>query len=74
MANMEAVKATTNVSTYINPHIISGPKPEYPNHIAYTAAYFSYGLYGWIEEWFARGMQELAEEMTILLKNRNLNS
>lgn len=50
-----------------------GPKPEYPNLGAYVAAYFSYGLFGWIEEWFARGMQETSEEMTILLKNRDLN-
>lgn len=47
-----------------------GPKPEYPNFGAYVAAYFSYGLFGWIEEWFARGMQESAEEITILLKSR----
>ncbi len=47
-----------------------GPKPEYPNFGAYVAAYFSYGLFGWIEEWFARGMQESAEEITILLQNR----
>lgn len=50
-----------------------GPKPEYPNFGAYVAAYFSYGLFGWIEEWFSRGMQETSEEMTILLKNRDLN-
>lgn len=50
-----------------------GPKPEYPNFGAYVAAYFSYGLFGWIEEWFARGMQETSEEMTLLLKNRDLN-
>ncbi|TDL69353.1 TetR/AcrR family transcriptional regulator [Paenibacillus amylolyticus] len=48
-----------------------GPKPDYPNFGAYVAAYFSYGLFGWIEEWFARGMQESSEEMTFLLKNRN---
>ncbi len=45
-----------------------GPKPESPNYGAYTAAFISYGLYGWIEEWFARGMQESAWEMTELLK------
>ena len=51
-----------------------GPKPEYPNLGAYAAAFIFYGIYGWIEEWFARGMQESAEEMVILLKNRNLNT
>ncbi len=47
---------------------ICGPKPEHPNFSAYTAAFIAYGLYGWIEEWFARGMQESAWEMTELLK------
>lgn len=47
---------------------ICGPKPEDPNFGAYTAAFISCGLYGWIEEWFARGMQESAWEMTELLK------
>lgn len=49
-----------------------GPKPEYPNFGAYTAAFIANGIYGWIEEWFSRGMQESGEEMTRLLKNRNL--
>ncbi|MGN1142350.1 MAG: TetR/AcrR family transcriptional regulator [Oliverpabstia sp.] len=43
-----------------------GPKTEQPNIVAYTAAYFSYGLYGWIEEWFQRGMQETPKEMAEL--------
>lgn len=46
-----------------------GPKPEYPNLGAYTAAFITNGIYGWIEEWFLRGMQESGEEMTRLLKN-----
>lgn len=45
-----------------------GPKPEQPNIAAYTAAYFSYGLYGWIEEWFKRGMQETPKEMAELFE------
>lgn len=49
-----------------------GPKAEYPNFGAYTAAFFANGIYGWIEEWFVRGMQESGEEMTRLLKNRKL--
>lgn len=53
---------------------ICGPKPEHPNLGAYAAAFICYGIYGWIEEWFARGMQESAEEMVILLKNRNLST
>lgn len=49
---------------------ICGPRPEYPNLGAYTAAFISYGLYGWIEEWAARGMRESPEEMAELLKSR----
>ena len=45
-----------------------GPKPDQPNVVAYTTAYFSYGLYGWIEEWFDRGMQETPKEMAELLE------
>lgn len=47
-----------------------GPKKEYSNFNAYTAAFIANGLYGWIEEWISRGMQESGEEMTKLLKNR----
>ena len=49
-----------------------GPKAEYPNFNAYTAAFIANGIYGWIEEWFVRGMQESGEEMTRLLKSRKL--
>lgn len=49
-----------------------GPKTEYPNFDAYTTAFIANGIYGWIEEWFLRGMQESGEEMTRLLKNRKL--
>lgn len=49
-----------------------GPKEEYPNFGAYTAAFIANGIYGWIEEWLLRGMQESGEEMTKLLKSRNL--
>ena len=49
-----------------------GPKEMYPNFVAYTQAFIANGIYGWIEEWFLRGMQESGEEMTRLLKNRKL--
>lgn len=49
-----------------------GPKPEYQNFPAYTAAFIANGIYGWIEEWFSRGMQESGEEMRNLLKSRSL--
>ena len=45
---------------------VCGPKADQPNALAYTAAFISYGLYGWIEEWFKRGMQETPEEMAKL--------
>lgn len=51
---------------------ILGPKQEYPNFTAYTTAFIANGIYGWIEEWLVRGMKETGEEMTKLLKNRNL--
>lgn len=40
-----------------------GPKPEHSNIVAYATAYLSYGLFGWIDEWFKRGMQETPNEM-----------
>lgn len=49
-----------------------GAKAEYPNFVAYTTAFIANGIYGWIEEWFLRGMQESGEEMAELLKNRKL--
>ena len=49
-----------------------GPKAEYSNFQAYTTSFIANGIYGLIEEWFLRGMQESGEEMTKLLKNRNL--
>ena len=51
-----------------------GPKPEQPNIVAYTTAYFSYGLYGWIEEWFKRGMPETPKEMAELWEKAQRNS
>ena len=49
---------------------VMGPKPGHDNKLAYTLAFLSSGIYGWIEEWFARGMTESAEEMAALLKNQ----
>lgn len=40
-----------------------GAKPEQANFEAYTSAFFAHGLYGWLEEWFKRGMQETPQEM-----------
>lgn len=46
---------------------IWGPKAGLDNAAAYTVAFVSYGTYGWIEEWIARGMQESADQMAALL-------
>lgn len=50
----------------------SGPKPEDPNMWAYTKSFITYGTYGWIEEWIARGMQESADIMAQLLANNGV--
>ena len=50
----------------------NGPKPEYDNAWAYTAAFITYGTYGWIEEWIKRGMQESAEFMAELLSSHGM--
>ena len=50
-----------------------GPKEEQPNIVAYTTAYVSYGLFGWINEWFKRGMQETTSEMANLFEKANTN-
>ncbi len=42
---------------------LCGPKPEHSKVEAYARAYVAYTLYGWIEVWFQRGMQETAEEI-----------
>ena len=45
-----------------------GPKLEQSNIDAYKSAFFAHGLYGWIEEWFKRGMQETPSQMAALLE------
>lgn len=44
-------------------------RPVNSNIEAYAAAFVSYGIFGWVEEWIKRGMKESAEEMTALLKS-----
>ena len=39
---------------------------------AYSKAFVAYSIYGWIEIWFQRGMQESAEEMADLFKKQGL--
>ena len=35
-------------------------------------AYIAYTLYGWIQVWFQKGMQETAEEIAAMFQNRGL--
>ena len=51
---------------------ICGPKPEHTKIEAYSRAYAVYTLYGWIEVWFQRGMQETAEEIADMFKFQGL--
>ncbi len=51
---------------------ICGPKPEHAKDEAYARAHVAYTLYGWIEVWFQRGMQESAEEMAELFRMQGL--
>ena len=48
-----------------------GPKEEQNNIDAYGSAFFAYGLYGWIDEWFNRDMQETPKEMAALWEKHN---
>ncbi len=43
---------------------IFGSKPEQNAVEACAKAFAAYSLYGWIEVWFPRGMQESADELT----------
>lgn len=46
---------------------IFGAKPEDNNMVAYTKNFITYGTFGWIEAWIARGMEESADTMTAML-------
>ena len=51
---------------------LCGPKAEHSKEEAYARAYVAYTLYGWIEVWFQRGMQESAEEIANMFKRQGL--
>ena len=51
---------------------ICGPKPEHSKEEAYVKAYVAYALYGWIEVWFQRGMQETTDEIAEMFKGLGL--
>lgn len=49
-----------------------GPNPGHSKVEAYARAYVAYTLYGWIEVWFQRGMQETAEEIAGMFQAQGL--
>lgn len=51
---------------------LCGPKPEHTKIEAYARAYIAYTLYGWIEVWFQRGMQETADEIAGMFSRQGL--
>ena len=51
---------------------LCGPQMEHSKEEAYTRAYVAYTLYGWIEVWFQRGMQETAEEIAEMFQKHKL--
>lgn len=51
---------------------ICGPKPEYDKVSAYASAFAAYALYGWIDVWFQRGMQETSDEIAELFKAQGI--
>ncbi|WP_168193810.1 TetR-like C-terminal domain-containing protein [Lysinibacillus sp. SGAir0095] len=48
-----------------------GAKTEHDNMAAYVTSFITYGIYGWIEEWIVRGMQESGVHVGTPLKIRN---
>lgn len=52
--------------------IISKDQPL-SNIEAYSVAFMTYGIYGWIEEWIARGMQESADVIYAILTSQKAN-
>lgn len=51
---------------------LCGPKPEYEKVQAYASAFVAYTIYGWIDVWFQRGMQESADEIAEMFKAQGL--
>ena len=47
-------------------------KPDLPKGEAYAKAFAAYSLYGWIEVWFQRGMQESADDMMMFFLKQGL--
>ena len=52
---------------------VCGPLTEHDNLTAYTRSWFCHGLYGWIHEWFKRGMSETPEQMSKIISDSKPN-
>ena len=53
---------------------ICNPHKEENNILAYSKSMFAYGLFGFCNEWYLRGMQETPENMLNLLNGNTPNS
>lgn len=49
-----------------------GPKEYHDNMTGYVTSFIAYGTFGWIEEWIARGMEESADKMALLLSSNGM--
>lgn len=45
---------------------------DLPKEQAYATSYVAYSIYGWIDTWFQRGMQESAQEISEMFKAQGL--
>lgn len=63
-----------NLSFLIKEVILSfyGPKSDQTAEEAYACAFVAYTLYGWIELWFQRGMQESSADILVMFKAHDL--
>lgn len=50
----------------VQDHQLSNPE-------AYAVAYMTYGIYGWIKEWIARGMQESPEDIYTFMEAQKVD-
>ena len=49
---------------------ICNPKSEENNILAYSKSMFAYGLFGFCNEWYLRGMPETPESIADLLNSK----
>ena len=66
----------SNLQYYLLDYIVKicNPHKEENNILAYSKSMFAYGLFGFCNEWYLRGMQETPESMLNLLNGNTPNS